>query len=358
MAQMYPETEETEDAKIGTATHDLGAVMVDAASRAGRKSRETIVGTLAPNQAVYDDEMYDGADLYASHCRELMRKTGNFNPNIEAHITAPRVHELSEGTTDFWLLDVNTWTLYLRDFKFGYGVIEAFENWQLINYAAGILDQLRAKGLTDEQITVDMGIVQPRAYHRDGPIRTWRVNGADLRPYVNTLEANAALALSGNGQCHSGPYCKNCSARHACDAALRGGVGLYEAAAAPLPLEVSAQALGFQLLIVRRALKQLEGLETAYTAQVEGLIRSGSNVPLWDAEPRYGRENWDKPPAEVIAMGEMMGHDLRKPNVVITPKQAVALGIDSTIIKAYSSTPRNGVKVVPQDTNRAKRAFS
>jgi hypothetical protein len=56
-------------------------------------------------------------------------------------------------------------------------------------------------------------------------------------------------------------------------------------------------------------------------------------------------------------MGDMLGKDLRKKEA-ITPKQAIKLGVDETVIKAYSTQPRTGVKIVPDNGNKAKQVFS
>ena len=55
-------------------------------------------------------------------------------------------------------------------------------------------------------------------------------------------------------------------------------------------------------------------------------------------------------------MGQLMGADLSKPGVV-TPKQALKLGIDEAVIKAYSLTPLGSVKLVPDTAADARRVF-
>lgn len=363
MAAAYPETEESEASREGTAAHELGARMIDAAARAMLDYPELpeTVGTPASNGVVYTEEMFEGADMYAHNVGEVMRSTAVFGGDglgVEKRLAViPRVHELSRGTPDCWLFDHRNGVLYVWDFKFGREVVEVFENWQLINYVAGLLDLLSFDGRTDEHIRVKMRVVQPRAFHRDGPIREWSVRACDLRAQINTLAQNAEESLGPNATCRSGSHCKHCPGRHACDAALTGGVRLFEAAAAPVPVELSPQALAVQFAIVQRARKQLEYLESGYEEQLRGLMRSGVLVPGYRAEEGVGRERWIRPVEEIVALGDMLGHDLRK-KAAVTPNQARKLGVDEAVITAYCEKPRTGVKIVPDNGSKAKQVFS
>jgi len=271
---------------------------------------------------------------------------------------APQIHEHSWGSVDLGIPDIRGNELYLWDFKFGFEAVEVFENWQLMNYAAGKLREMGVDGHIDQFTKVHLCVVQPRAHHPDGPIRRWIVTASYLRPYFNILRTNAEKALGPNAEFHTGNHCKHCPGRHACPAALKAGVSLYEVAAAPLPVGLTPEALGVQLSIVKRALTQLECLESGLEEQVKGLLRSGATVEGWSVQEGVGREKWDKPISEVIALGEILNTSLLKPADVITPKQARKLGVDDAVITAYSTTPRTGLQVVPDNGNKAKQVFS
>ena len=130
------------------------------------------------------------------------------------------VHSLNEGTVDCFLFDRTGGDLYLWDYKFGYLVVEAFENWQVINYTAGIVELFNIDGIEDQNITVHLRIVQPCAHHVDGPIRTWSVKLSDLRAYFNVLKSNAAIAMSNDSVIRSGSHCVYCTARVLSDASI------------------------------------------------------------------------------------------------------------------------------------------
>lgn len=360
MQQMYPETEENPEAMEGTASHEVGAKLIFAASVAAGFI-DLPVGQTASNGVIIDDEMYEGAELFSDNVAEVMRSTAIFGGshfNIEQRVNCPTIHELSFGTPDMWIYDQKMGIIYIWDYKYGYVVYEVFENWQLLNYIAGILTLLELNGIQTQHIKIHFRIVQPRAHHRDGPIREWVVKASDLRGYFNGLENKAHEALGANSVTRSGPHCRYCSARHACPVALKSGLRMYEIAGQPIPVELSPGALGTQLTIVRRAIKQLEYIESGMTEQVKGLVRSGASIPGWKLEMGLGREWWDKPIPEVIALGDAMGIDVRKPDNVCTPKQARKKGIDDTLVSQYSGTPQTGLKLVSDNGSKTKRIFT
>jgi hypothetical protein len=361
MNQLYPETGQSPEAAEGEAAHEIGAELVGLARRGVFDTPwAAFEGRAASNGTPFDEEMFEAATVYAEDVSTEMARRGAHNPHVEERIHAPAIHELSEGTPDCWLWDEKRFELLVWDFKYGHGSVEVFENWQLINYVAGILHQLDlpAPGLADQAITVSMRVAQPRAFHRDGPIREWGAFASDLRGHFNILAVNAEKALSADPGFNPGPHCRYCPGRHACPAALQGGVQLFEAATAAVPIDLTPAALGLQLALIRRAQAQLKCLDAGYSERVQLLIRAGTDVPGWAAETKRGRERWNIPDADAIRLGSLFGLDLAKPANVVTPKQAVALGVDEAVISAYCETPTAGVCIVPDNLNKAKQVFS
>ena len=356
MASQYPELEKSESAKEGDACHELAAKMINHPELLGPRSKADVIGTTATNGMVVSPGMVEGADLYARDVLETIAgKLGSLE--VEKKIQAPRIHPISFGTSDCFFYDQNTRELFLWDFKFGFKPVEVFQNWQAINYVAGILDSL---GLTPDEengISVKIRIVQPRAPHRDGPVREWSVTVPELLPLFETLHENAALTFTDRAQIQSGKHCEYCTARHACPAALTAGVGLYEVATTPLPVELSVDALSFQFAIIQRAKEQISFLETGFEEQIKSLLRQGTQVPGYALEPTFGRLQWSKPISEVIGLGKLLGIDLEKPTA-ITPKQAEELGLAPSLVKEFSETLRTGVKIVSNTDTKAKEIFS
>jgi hypothetical protein len=361
MSQSFPETEDNPEAAEGEASHEIGASLIKAATRGGidRPKREETVGTVATNGVIITDEMFDGAELYADDVIEVMRSEavlGGPHIRVEERVSIPRIHELCFGTPDVSIYAQKNFKIYLWDYKFGHKYVDAFENWQAVPYFAGLMDVYNFDGILDQNIIVHIRIVQPRAYHRDGPIREWVIKASDLRAYINIMKNNAEISLSAEAVCRSGPHCYRCSARTNCDTATLAGMGLYEVASTPTPIDLSPQSIGRQLTIIKRAMDQLDFLKTGFEAQAEGLIRSGHVIPGWGLEPTFGNQKWSKPIKEVIELGGYLGLELKK-DAAITPNQAKKLGISEEILKAYSETPRTGAALAPENSNKARQVF-
>ncbi|MCP4345130.1 MAG: DUF2800 domain-containing protein, partial [Desulfobacterales bacterium] len=77
----------------------------------------------------------DSSDPFIQEYIDAVRAYGK-KPEIEGKVTWKGL----TGYVDAWLIDNGC--LHIWDFKFGYTLVEAEENWQLICYAAAILATL------------------------------------------------------------------------------------------------------------------------------------------------------------------------------------------------------------------------
>ncbi len=360
MSQQFPESADSDESKEGTAAHEIAEQLVDGGTRGVPAWSDNFIDKEASNNVIYTNEMFEAAEMYANDVIQIMRSTGIFggpNLGIEYKVSASQIHDLSWGTPDCFIFDQKNMHLYIWDFKYGFGLVEAFENWQLINYYAGLVDELNLNGYVDQKLIVHLRIIQPRGYHKDGPIREWIVKASDLRGYINTLQTNAEIALSPKAKLNSGSHCKYCSARHACDTALSAGIGMYEMSNKPIPINLTPYALGLEYKIVQRAIQQLRFLESAYFEQIKSLIESGKNVPGWIGEHGLSSLKWHKSVSEIIKFGDMMGYDLKKKQDAITPTQAIKLGVDKSLDNAFSKKYNTGLKLVPDNLNNATEIF-
>ena len=342
MQEQHPESEDTLSAKEGNASHWAAASILEGA--------EPVVGQSAPNGIILTPDMIDYARVYT---RDILSTMPATTLAVEARISAAeRVHPDSWGSVDCWAYDDKTRTLYVWDYKYGYGLVEVFENWQLINYVIGILDALRVR---DDRITVRMTVAQPRAPHSQGAIRRWVVNGADLRPYANQLHAAAHEALGSDPGLKSGPHCKNCTARHACPAASGAALLAIDVAYRAESYELDEAAIGSQLYILERAADAISCRLVALRTQAESKIRAGSLIPGWAMEPgAAGRLAWAKSDAEILVLGGLLGLDLAKP---MTPTQAKKAGIPDDLIDVYAKRSPGALKLTKASTTLAAKIF-
>ena len=274
--------------------------------------------------------------------------------HIEALVSATRVHpQYSVGTTDSYAYLAHRRTLYVWDYKHGRQNVEAFENWQCINYAVGILDTL---GLPDLETTVEIRIVQPRAYHPEGAVKVWSLPAHELRPYANHLARGAEESLSGTGKIHTGTHCRYCRARVICPAALEAGVELYEAVAEASPDTLEVKNLAHLYSITKRAKEHLTYMLEGYTAQMEHHLRSGESVPGYTLEPTRGNRKWRLPPEETQGFLEALGVDPIERKLMSPAKVEAILG-SPELIGTLTERPTTGLKIKQIDINLARRIF-
>lgn len=348
----YPETEEDESAAEGTAAHHAGAEML-----LGREA-----GTVAPNGVVLTDEMLDGAQMWVDDVRSIGAPASELQ--VEQRVYMPRIHAQAYGTPDTWLFVPTTGTVYVWDFKFGHGVVEHFENWQLIAYVCGILDLLGIDGRNDEHIWCDLRVVQPRAYHREGRVRSWRVRASDLRGYFNRLNLAAHAAMRPGAATRTGSYCLHCNAAANCETLRKAVTHAADWLGGSSPEELPARAAGEEMELLEHLATLVKARRTARTADLSARLRRGEGVPGWCLENTTGAKAWKPEDKDkVIALGPLLGLDLAKEPAPITPTQALALakkkGVDASVIFDYAHTPSTGQKLA-RDThllNRARAGF-
>lgn len=368
MEQLFPALEETQASAEGTASHNLAEWMIKNDSFDFDRAR-IIIGTPDPKTGVeITEEMYAGAEEFAKHVRSIVNnrpirsKPGtNDLPHgtlkIESRVHAKRrIHEQSFGTVDCFYWDPMKLILYVWDYKFGYSIVEAVMNWQIINYTAAILETLGINGLTQQKVTVKTFIVQPRAQHKDGHIRPWTFRASDIRAQVNTLANNAQLALSPNAPTRSGPHCKNCTARTHCQTAIDAGARLFEVCGEPTPLHMSNDAIAVQLDLVTRSEEQAKNLRVGLEELITHRIKKGERFPGYTLTDTVGREAWTVDPGEVVGLGEQFGAELGKLEVV-TPNQARKKGVPAEFVAAFSHRPNRGIILVKDDGSKAREVF-
>lgn len=362
MEAAYPEQGDKPDAAEGTAAHWVVEQMLT--------GHTVALGAFAPNGVAITAEIWESAQVMYDDVTETLGPTWPSLIVIERPVRIPRVHaQLNYGTPD-----VRAWvdrpaegrkTLYAWDFKHGHSYVDAFENWQLIDYTAGLLSEANdfngAAGLpafSETNIDVVLRVVQPRAYHPDGPVREWRTTADALRPYVFRLSMAAEEATGDNPPCKPvASACEHCTARHACTAlqtAVYRGMDIAKRAQAA---ELSPAALGLELRLLAEATALIEARKSGLEEQAEAVIRNGQSVPHWTMQRGTAREVWEKPHAEVIALGQMMGLDLRKPPEAITPTQAKAKGLPASLVSQYSIRPAGSMKLVLDDGSAARKVF-
>lgn len=314
-----------------------------------------------------DEEMADCAQVYIDYVRKL-----------DGRVQIEQRFDLAELGTPFDAGGTGDAVVYLPfekrlevvDLKGGRGVVvEAKGNPQLRTYALGAL--IANKGLDVERVTVT--IVQPRAPHPDGRIRSETIDVIDLlewtvdmleamRKSKEAMDARADLAPAAWAAAYlrPGPHCGStfCKAAGTCPAleqhALDAAGVWFDAVDQP---HVSNVADLTDPVERAKRLDLLDMIET-WVKQVRAhehwLAEGGDPAAGYGLVAKKGREKWsDGVDADVVTACEMAGLSEDKflnPGKLRTPKQVrKALGNKADLVSGLSETPTGGSNLVRLD---------
>jgi hypothetical protein len=193
-----------------------------------------------------DDTMIKGVQLHLD--------TVELFTDIDSEIAVEEQVDLSHidpdcwGTGDVVVYQPSTQELTVVDYKNGRKVVEARENLQLATYAVGAARRLHNRGV--KRIT--LVIVQPNAWHPDGPVRSFTISPSGLAGFETRISDAIAASKIPNAPLVAGEWCHFCPAMAECPvhaASLTDGVGidLSTVADAPVVLPVVTTLSSAQL---------------------------------------------------------------------------------------------------------------
>lgn len=337
--------EETQASREGTAAHW-------AAHKIFETGFEPVLGEMTPNNEIVTQEMIDGAKLYVKDITFYTDMARSIT-QCEKRINITSIHNDCWGTPDFWAFDEITGILRIWDYKFGFGYVEVIDNWQLIEYAAGIIQHLNLL----QDIKIIFTIVQPRCF-QDNLIRRWEITASNLQPYFNILIDAEAKAIKEDAICYINKECKNCKARYSCETLQKNtAILIDDVNSQNNPINLSNAQLSFELQHLRRTAKILEARITGLEQQALHMIKLGESIPGFTAQQTYGRQKWNMDINKIIELGKLYNLNLAKPIEAITPKQAIFLGMNKKIINDISETLPGELKLVEIDTKKTRKIF-
>lgn len=195
----YPVPEQSEYAAEGTFAHNLAEMALKA---------DGVVGMLDPEMAghviTYVDTIMSDQELLGG---EIV---------VEQTFALPQLHPELWGTNDAALI-TEVGVLIVYDFKYGKGVVvEVEDNEQLMIYGLGALSKYKQKGYVFQ--TIEIVIVQPRAYHEDGVVRRQKFDVSQLEAFAEVLAKKAHATDDPKAKLSAGEWCKFCPAQPGCPA--------------------------------------------------------------------------------------------------------------------------------------------
>lgn len=365
----------SEAADWGTACHQVAEKCL----RSGKDAADFIGTTEKGKEYSFevDDEMAETAQMYVDYVRARIVQGTQYKIEQKFSLASLNPPFEAGGTADAVICTPRERKLEVVDLKGGRGhVVEVVGNPQLRTYALGAM--LANPGLQVDTITVT--IVQPRAPHKSGRIRSETFYVADLLEWTGELlaamkrsslalsdrvgrEKDGSLAFWNKEWLKAGDHCKFCKAAGFCPALQQKA---YDAAAlwfddqdqprlANSPDAMSPEALAQALDAADMIGDWINAVRSYAHAQAE----SGIQIPNYVLVPKEGREKWnDGADQQAAAIATKAGLDPAKvfnPAKVRTPKQlrdALAKAkLDSAVkeLSGLSAKPEQGTNLVRAD---------
>jgi hypothetical protein len=233
--------------------------------------------------------------------------------------------------------------LWVEDLKYGWGLVEAKENWQLLGYAIG--ESIRLGGAHGD---IALRIRQPRPHHEDGPCRTWELTKAELAGYAQRISARAAEIEAGEKGLATGAHCRYCRAALACPAAGKAFFRGVEVAHEFVQDSVDDRELGFQLTLIDRVAEMVKLKADALKALAAERIARGGIVDGYVTEAAYGDRKWKKGVSPEVIRA-LTGKDVVE-QTMLSPAKAEKIGVPKEVVSQLVERRFVGNKLVRKDS--------
>ncbi len=337
----------------GTAAHALAEVAFQRDREAVRWVGETIEGI------VVTEEMAEHVQTYVDALRDFAE--GAEIVRIERRLTMPqsmRPPAEMGGTCDAWFYYPALHLLRVADLKYGKGVVVEVEedgkpNPQLAYYAVLAWLDLHAesKAKASSVQEVELVVVQPRAFHADGPERSVRITIAELKAFARELLEAARRAMTPQAARQAGDWCRFCKAKMTCPAfrgaALEAAQVRFEDVLGGKDL-VLANPMGLtpdQLGHVLRASRTLE----AWISEVQKIamaeLERGRPVTGFALKPKRANRKWADEDAvlewakqaKVKKADLMKAPELKSPAQIESVVKKLGIALPETLVVRESS---------------------
>ena len=236
--------------------------------------------------------------------------------------------------------------LCVEDLKYGWGIVEVEENWQLLGYAIG---EVLRRGQAFNEISLK--IHQPRPHHKDGSTREWVLQYSDLLAYKQQIEDRMMELANGRREFQTGPHCKYCrGAAEACTAFNKLFYDSIEVSTEFNQDNIDNDELSRQLGHIERAAEVLKIKKDSLMELATIRIKDGGLVPGYVHTTRYGNRAW-KPGISPDTVEMITGHKATETNFM-SPAKIQKLGVHRDIINTLAEKKFLGYKLEKKDTTK------
>ena len=361
-------------AEEGTAAHALAEMCL-------RQDRDAFefVGLALPGGYAVTEEMAEHVQVYVDAVDDEMTANPGAVLHVERRFHLDWLYAGLFGTCDA-IVEVPFVKLVVFDLKYGQGIpVDVKGNTQARYYALGA-----AYG--DDYGDVELVIAQPRARHRDGPVRREVLTLEELEAWGRDVLLPAALATEAeDAPLAAGEWCRFCSALVGCPRQREAAMESAELAfdhidetGGPLAVNLPAPAdlAPEKLSRLRQLAEILSPWLKAVVGHTDDLVKSGVYVPGFKAvQGKLGNRRYaDEEAAAVVLLRYLKKDAYANPKIKTVTEAAKLIkarikdgALTEEAQKAFDACvvrPAGGLVVVPEADPRepakvnAEQAFT
>ena len=291
---------------------------------------EDMVGKVHPNGWEVDEDMARHLNGYV----EMLQSRRS--PQAEVYREASGTNVTLAGTLDAESFDGDV--LCIDDLKFGYDIVEAPENPQLLSYLTLRYCVLDAASIPDR---IRLGIYQPRAIHPDGIYRQWEITKDEALHWIAVINNRAVEIASTHPLGSPGMHCNHCQGAAICDALTRSVYTMWAPIESRAYVTPSNQQLADELEMLDRFDKMLKARRAAVEAETEIRLDRNEFIPGWAKMPKKGNRIFTIPPEMIKGLTGIDPYDQK----TVTPAELERRGANPKIVEKITKHPLVGYKL-------------
>lgn len=334
----HADKDKSDTRREGIAAHWLIGEMIS-----DRLTRDVSpVGITAPNGWVIDAEMTEHCRNYVTYVQEHIH-TGTLlteHPvSLGDHIT---------GRCDTAIIDHVRAEVHVFDFKYGWRLVEAAFNPELLCYGCALLHRCVGYKLT-------LHVYQPRPFHPEGIARKWSIDWAVAEQLANGLTESAMAASGAWGVCNGTPgeHCRDCPGRGSCQALAATTYAAFEVVRDSRLAKMDAKQLSAELDFLELAEACVKERKAGIVAEAEGRIAGGEFIAGWELQPKTGHRAFT---VDAVKVHTITGiHPFKQ--VQVTPAELERMGANKKTVASITVSPNIGRKLARTSADTFKRMF-
>lgn len=315
------------------------------------------------------DEMLEAVKVYVDWAENIRAGAKDAKILLEQNVTLAALNPPEEmrGSADFVAVIKSLRLLIVGDYKHGKGhVVEVKGNKQTRYYALATLLTLPPEDVVGIE-KVQMTIVQPRAYHPDGPIRSEVIGIEELLDFAADILAAAEAIQKLDAKAVPGDHCLFCAAAGNCRAKAEAAVLIAQEEFTVMPAPVTDLALvdAAELAGMLKAIEpKLEAVEAWVKAARKALhtrLESGEEVPGYKLVAKRATRVWsdlEATKAWALLDAGLAEKDIYTTPELISPAQMEKLVGKKNLPAKLTVSVSSGYALASEDSNKPAARLS